>query len=78
MADAMIKAQGRIAMAFVTAEGDAKPFESDNLFYPTFGSRVPALRSFYLAYDVGNAHPKDHNIGLIGMFVGGQSEESFA
>jgi hypothetical protein len=71
----MIKAQRRIAMAFVTAEGSAEPSKSDNLFYPTFGSRVPALRSFYLAYDLNNTHPKDHDINLIGMFVGGQSKD---
>ena len=62
-------------MASVTAEGFAKPFDLDGQFYPAFGSRVPALRSFYLGYDIGDPTPADHEIALIEVLVGGQSQD---
>lgn len=60
-------------MATVTEDGFAKPFDPDGQFYPAFGSRVPALRGFYLAYDVGDPTPADHEINLIQLLVGGHS-----
>ena len=62
-------------MASVTADGFAKPFDPDGQFYPPFGTRVPALRSFYLAYDVGDPTPGDHEINLLQVLVGGPSED---
>lgn len=62
-------------MASVTAEGFAKPFELGFQFYPQFGSQVPALRGFYLAYDLGDPSPGDHQINLIQVLAGDQSED---
>ena len=52
-------------MASVTVDGFAEPFDPDGQPYVVFGSRVPALRSFYLAYDIGDPTPGDHQINLI-------------
>jgi hypothetical protein len=62
-------------MASVTVDGLAKPFDPDGQFYPPFGSRVPALRGFYLAYDIGDPTPADHEINLIQVLAGGQSQD---
>lgn len=62
-------------MASVTVDGFAKPFDPDGQLYPAFGGRVPALRSFYLAYDVADPTPADHEINLIEVLVGGQSQD---
>lgn len=62
-------------MASVTAQGFAKPFDPDGQDYPAFGSRVPALRSFYLGYDVGDPTPSDHERGLIQVLSGNESRD---
>jgi hypothetical protein len=62
-------------MATVTADGFAKPFDPDGQPYPAFGSQVPALRSFYLAYDIGDPTPSDHEINLIQVLAGGESQD---
>ncbi|MBL8291343.1 MAG: hypothetical protein JNN08_05880 [Bryobacterales bacterium] len=62
-------------MAFVTADGFAKPFDVDGQFYPAFGNRIPALRGFYLAYDVGDPSPGDHQISHLRVLAGGPSED---
>ena len=62
-------------MAVVQAEGFTRPFDPDGEAYPVFGTRVPALRSFYLGFDVGDASPGDHEIVLMQVLVGGRSED---
>ena len=62
-------------MAVVMAEGFATPFDPNGEAYPAFGNRVPALRGFYLGYDVGIANPSDPEIVLIQVLVGGESED---
>jgi hypothetical protein len=39
------------------------------------GNRVPVLRSFYLAYDIGDPTPGDHEILAMGVMVGGASQD---
>lgn len=62
-------------MAIVMAEGFAKPYDSDGQAYTAFGNQIPALRSFYLGYDVGDATPGDHQINLIQVLAGGESDD---
>ena len=62
-------------MASVKEDGFAKPFDPDGQFYAAFGNRVPALRSFYLAYDIGDPSPGDHEVNLIQVLAGGQSQD---
>jgi hypothetical protein len=62
-------------MASVTVDGFAKPFDLDGQDYPVFGSRVPVLRSFYLAYDIGDSSPGDHLVNAIEVLAGGQSQD---
>jgi hypothetical protein len=62
-------------MASVNTEGFTKPFEPGFEFYPQFGSLVPGLRGFYLAYDLGDPSPGDHQINLIQVLAGDQSED---
>jgi len=59
-------------MAVFTAQDDnALPFDEDGQSYAVFGTRVPALRSFRLSYQ----NPNDHEIALIQVLVGGDSED---
>jgi hypothetical protein len=58
-------------MAVVSASDIVRPFTSEP--YALFGDRIPALRSFYLAYDVGDATPDDHEILTMGVMVGGSA-----
>lgn len=60
-------------MSVVSSEGDATPGQMEP--YHTFGERVPALRSFYLAYDLGDANPEDHKIARLEVMVGGDAED---
>lgn len=60
-------------MAIISKEGSTKPFEDES--YYTFGERVPALRSFYLAFDVGDPTPGDRELRSIGVMTGGQSQD---
>ena len=62
-------------MASVTVDGFAEPFDPDSQPYVVFGSRVPALRSFYLAFDIGDPTPADHQINLIQVLSGGESQD---
>ncbi len=62
-------------MATVSADGFATPFDPDGQPYPSFRNRVPALRSFYLAYDIGDSTPSDHEISLIQVLAGGESQD---
>jgi hypothetical protein len=62
-------------MSVVLAEGFAEPFDADGESYAAFGRRVPALRSFYLGYDVGSAHPGDHDLVMVQVLAGGFSED---
>ena len=60
-------------MGVVTAEDFATPTQPEP--YPAFGARQPALRSFYLAYGVGDATPDDHEILHMQVMVGGASQD---
>ena len=62
-------------MATVTTDGFATPFDPDGQTYPAFGSLFPALRSFYLAYDIGDSTPSDHEINLIQVLAGAESQD---
>jgi hypothetical protein len=62
-----------MAMSFGDAEGFARPFDEDGQPYTTFGNQIPALRSFYLAYDIGDTSPDDHEIKLLQVLAGGAS-----
>jgi hypothetical protein len=62
-------------MAVIQAEGFAQPFDSDGEIYPAFRSQIPALRSFYLGFDIGDPTPSDHEIALIQVLAGGNSED---
>jgi len=62
-------------MAVVSADGEAKPFDADGQSYAFFGQRVPVLRSFYLAYDIADSTPNDHELLSIGVMVGGTSTD---
>ncbi|MFT5702564.1 MAG: hypothetical protein ACI8ZB_005487 [Desulforhopalus sp.] len=59
----------------VTQSGFAKPFDADGQPYPRFEQNIPALRSFYLAYGVGDSTPPDRHSALIEILPGGQSED---
>jgi hypothetical protein len=61
------------ARAVVAQEDFATPFQAEG--YPKFGNRLPALRSFYLAYDIGDATPGDHEILHMQVMVGGASHD---
>jgi hypothetical protein len=60
-------------MAVVSAEEFASPFQAET--YPAFRTRLPALRSFYLGYDIGDATPNDHEILHMQVMVGGASHD---
>lgn len=62
-------------MAVVSASGETTPYDADGEPYARFGPRIPALRSFYLGFDVGDATPGDHEIVLLGVMAGGVSED---
>lgn len=62
-------------MAVVGAEGVTTPFDEDEISYSAFGTRTPALRSFYLAYDIGDATPGDHEILNLGLLAGGSAQD---
>ncbi|GAA4659801.1 hypothetical protein GCM10023347_09090 [Streptomyces chumphonensis] len=59
---------------FVSSAAFAKPFEGGEP-YPSFQGRTPALRGFYLGYDVGDPTPGDHEIQLIQVLAGGASHD---
>lgn len=60
-------------MAVVLREGYATSAQVES--YPIFGERVPALRSFHLAFDHGDASPRDHKIARVAVMVGGDAED---
>jgi len=62
-------------MSVVLSEGFAQPFDADGQVYGHFGNHIPALRSFYLGWDVGDADPDDHHVALLQVLAGGQSTD---
>jgi hypothetical protein len=62
-------------MASVTVDGFAKPFDFDGDTYPMFGTRMPALRGFYLGWGVGDGTPPDREIAGFHVMVGGASQD---
>jgi hypothetical protein len=61
-------------MGVISDDGLAAPFDADGKSYPPAGDLIPVLRSFYLAYDIGDPTPSDHQILSIETMVGGHSE----
>lgn len=62
-------------MAAVTKDGFAKPFDANGQSYPMFGSQIPALRSFYFGYGIGGSGTTGHEVSLIQVLAGGESQD---